>query len=500
MGTLNNIGKIISVYSNLKVSGKTEYAINLAAAIASVTKKKVVFVEMASSFEGPLQGMDVLLQGYISIEELDALKKRYDYIIINLPFMPDNGYDKLFELSESVHYFIDSVEENLKDAGLFFKTIQDNESLIRLSNKIKIVVNRLRTIGIFDLEEITWLIKKDVWAIVPESSTFESIVDQNGKPIVLRSVDSPYSKAVLYIAKKETGMLLGLALGSGAAFGLAHIGVLRVIEENNITVDVLSGSSMGALIACMWGLGISSDEIEEIARRLRNKLNIMRLLDFSIPISGILRGQRLKRFLKNILGEKTFEDLKIPVKIIVYDLTNRETLIIEKGLLVDAVFMSISVPGIFKPEMLQNSLIIDGGISDPVPVDALLKEGVRKIIAVNVIPGPEDICSRNVYLKKKLQEEENIIRNSPLYIRIGLYIIRLLRKVFTPNIFDVIMSCFQAMEYILAEDSCRKADVVLRPIVIEATPIDFHLVKDFIRCGEEEARKHISEIKRLSGQ
>jgi NTE family protein len=213
-----------------------------------------------------------------------------------------------------------------------------------------------------------------------------------------------------------------------------------------------------------------------------------------------LTGKRLKTFLRSILGEKTFEDLKIPVKIMVYDLANRETLAIEKGLLVEAVYMSISVPGIFKPKIGQERMIVDGGVSDPVPVDVLFKEGVKKIIAVNVMPGHEDIYERNMILKKRLNEEENILRTSPFYIRLGLRVKRFFRKIFMPNIFDVIMTCMQAMEHMLAENSCKKADVVLRPVYRDATSIDFHLVKNFIRKGEEETMLHISQIKQLAEQ
>src|SRR3989338_4264170 len=196
--------------------------------------------------------------------------------------------------------------------------------------------------------------------------------------------------------KQDNKNMIGLALGSGAAFGLAHIGVLRVLEREKIPIGVVSGASIGALIAAMWGIGLGSREIENISARLKIKLNIMRLLDFTFPISGILAGRRLKRFLRAILGDRTLEDLKIPVKIIVYDLANRETVIVDKGRLLDAVYKSIAVPGIFQPIIEEGRMFVDGGVSDPVPVDALFKSGAKKAIAVNVLPGPRNICERNM--------------------------------------------------------------------------------------------------------
>src|SRR3989338_6228365 len=169
--------------------------------------------------------------------------------------------------------------------------------------------------------------------------------------------------------KQDNKNMIGLALGSGAAFGMAHIGVLNVLEREKIPIGVVSGASIGALIAAMWGIGLNAKEIQRISEKLKIKLNIIRLLDFTFPISGILAGRRLRRFLKAILGENTFEDLKIPVKIIVCDLSNRETIAVDKGRLLDAVYKSIAVPGIFQPIMENGRMLVDGGILDPVPVD-----------------------------------------------------------------------------------------------------------------------------------
>jgi len=291
--------------------------------------------------------------------------------------------------------------------------------------------------------------------------------------------------------------VIGLALGSGAAFGLAHIGVLHVLEREKIPIDIVSGTSIGALIAVMWSIGLGAGEIENISEKLKIKLNIMRLLDFTFPISGILAGKRLKRFLRGILGDRTFDDLKIPVKIIVYDLANREAITIDKGRLLDAVYKSVAVPGIFQPIMEEGRMIVDGGILDPVPVDVLFKSGAKKVIAVNVLPGPKNICERNMALRELAKEEKNVLRQGSLDEKICIYLTRFFRKIFTPNIFDVIMTSMQAMEYSIAEISCCKADVNLHPVLSDATSTDFYLVKQFVKTGEEETLRHIDKIRAL---
>ena len=300
-----------------------------------------------------------------------------------------------------------------------------------------------------------------------------------------------------YMGNNNNDNMIGLALGSGAAFGLAHIGVLHILEKERIPIGIVSGASIGALIAAMWGIGLSSRDIEAISEKMKRKLNIMRLLDFTFPITGILAGKRLKRFLRIILGDKTFEDTKIPVKIIVYDLANRETITVDSGRLVDAVYKSIAVPGIFQPIVEEGRMFVDGGVLDPVPVDILFASGAKKVIAVNVLPGPRNICERNMALKEVAKEEENVMRQGTLDEKIGVHMTRFFRKAFTPNIFDVIMTSMQAMEYSIAEISCSRASVSLHPVLSDATSTDFHLVKKFIKIGEEETIRHIEKIRFL---
>ncbi len=495
MEKLNSSSKIISIYSNIPGDSGRGYAVNLATGLSRVTGVRIALFAKELTVD-PKIGIDVLeLQG-LDNKKLEQIKNTYQYVIIDLPSEIDEAVYRIFSFSDTIHFFVDSSKDSLKKAHEFLEDLI-KKGLTDIHDKFKIVVNRLNIFDKFSVEEMSWLLKRDVWTLVPESDILEPAIDSKGMPLILRSEDSRYSKAILRIAKKESGKLLGLALGSGGAFGLAHIGVLRVLEQNLIPIDAISGSSIGALIASMLGLGFSSDKIERIAKKLKNRLNVIRLLDFTIPISGILAGKRIKRFLKSFLREKTFEDLEIPVKIMVYDLANRETLSIEKGLLVEAVYRSIAIPGILKPKVEKERMFVDGGVSDPVPVDILLKDGIKKIIAVNVLPGPEDIYKRNMKLKKIFKKEENLMQKGPFYVKMITSVKTFFRQVFTPNIFDVIMTSMQAIEYMLAEASCKKVDVTLRPVLSEASSIDFHLVKDFVKRGEEEANLHLNEIKVL---
>ncbi|MFH1479231.1 MAG: patatin-like phospholipase family protein [Candidatus Omnitrophota bacterium] len=513
--TRDNSCKVISIYSPSYEEEKPFYSLNLGACLSDILHKRILLLDMDTSYENILRslklekkissqeivirsgiGLDFLNLGDLGREELGQLKENYDYILINLPLAPQDLTYHIFSMSDSIHIFISSLKKNLEEGYSLLERLLEHKPDCS-NNKLKLVVSRSTTFDALSREEIEWLLRRNVDFFIPELNMMENFIDHDGVPITLKQEVSGYSKKLRYIAKFEADKLVGLALGSGAAFGLAHIGVLKVLEEAELPIDMISGSSMGAVIASLWGLGYRSSEIVRFAEQLKSKLNIMRLLDFTIPISGILAGNRLKSFLKVFLGEKTFEDLKIPVKIMVYDLANRETLSIDKGLLLDAVYKSIAVPGIFKPVIERDRVIIDGGVSEPVPVNVLLGNGVKKIIAVNVLPDPGDMYRRKIIIERNTQAEKGLIEKGPFYKKIFFFIRTYFKKIFDPNIFDVIVTSMQSMEYMLSKDSCSKASVCLSPIVPDSDSIDFHRVKDFIKEGEEEARSHLEEIKSL---
>lgn len=275
-----------------------------------------------------------------------------------------------------------------------------------------------------------------------------------------------YKKSVRRIAREVSGVMVGLALGSGAAMGLAHIGVLKVFEKNKIPIDCISGTSMGGLIAAFWATGMSADEIRKIVSRFKSKLKLLALVDPALPLKGLIRGKGVKRFLKTHLGNKTFRDTKLPLKIIACDIRSRKEFVIEEGSLVDAVMASIAIPGVFVPVRHKTGIeLVDGGIINPVPVSALSKAGIKRIIAVNTLPSSERIVQAK---QKKL------------------------------NIYDIIVKSFQAMEYTIAVNSCLQADIHLNPIPAFADWYEFYKAELFIKRGREDATAALPAIRALN--
>ncbi len=289
--------------------------------------------------------------------------------------------------------------------------------------------------------------------------------------------------------------MIGLVLGGGAALGMAHIGIIRVLEREGIPIDIVVGSSMGALIASLWSVGHTADEIEKFGREFERKSGILKLYDPPIrraiilfllvllfmifklfwigilfmflviplallPISGLVQGEAIGRWLKVKLGDKTFHDTKIPLRIVAYDLFHRKEIVIDQGSLVDAVRKSIAIPGVIKPVMEGKQMIIDGGVLNPLPTNVLADMGVKKIIAVNVLQSPEEVD----WSQKK--EDENLIKCFDIpfskhpFKFIGFRLGRLVSKIFTPNIADIVVRTLQATEFVIAEQSAKQADVL----------------------------------------
>ncbi|MFO7582050.1 patatin-like phospholipase RssA [Guyparkeria sp.] len=183
---------------------------------------------------------------------------------------------------------------------------------------------------------------------------------------------------------------IGLALGSGAARGWAHIGVIRALEDAGIKPDVVVGSSIGALVGAGY-VSDSFDRMEEWARGIRT-WDVMRLLDVRLG-GGLIEGDNLMRSLKKQMGPIDIEDLSLPFAAVATDLEAGREVWLREGSLLDAVRASIAVPGLMAPVRHEERWLVDGGLTDPVPVSLCRAMGADVVIAVNL---NSDLVGRHV--------------------------------------------------------------------------------------------------------
>ncbi len=255
---------------------------------------------------------------------------------------------------------------------------------------------------------------------------------------------------------------IALALGSGGAKGLSHIGVLKVFDKHKIPISFIAGSSMGALIGGLYshfGTG-SAKKIEKSFIKANWKTVLDLFVDPSLK-GGLIKGRKVEGFLENLIGKTTFNALKIPFLATATDLLTAKPVIIKKGLLSEAIRASISIPLIFSPVKRDKKILADGGMSFPVPVEPLLDYKPDIIIGVNLY---EDY--------KKIDSEKFS------FTAIG-------------------MGSLNIILHNLALYNLKKANISILPKVGKIAWGDFLKIKEAIKIGEEAATKSLSKIEKL---
>lgn len=260
---------------------------------------------------------------------------------------------------------------------------------------------------------------------------------------------------------------IGLALGGGAARGLAHIGVLQALENNGINIDMIAGTSAGSVVGAAYANGVRPAALKELAISMGLR-DWTSLVDIRVPHGGFIAGNRIKKLLKVVIGDVDFKDLQLPFSCVACDLLSGEEIVINTGSLLDGVRASISIPVIFSVVKRNNRYLVDGGLVNQVPVSVVKAMGAEVVIAVNVIPmshGQAIVSSR-----KKADQK--------------------------PGMFDVIMNVIDIANVRNVLESLEGADVVINPETRDFTPADFHLAKELIIQGEIAAELAVPEIER----
>lgn len=505
---------IISVSSCIGCSGKTLYAVNLAFGLKIQTAKAVIVIEVIAKGKAPTlqkifcpeamifssahslehlpsfinkskSGIDFLFLTYSSgdeselkrfLEVLTFLVNDYHYLILDL----SNPYDafawEMLVQSDDVHILAIRDNTNLIRTKELIERLKKEANL--QDGQIKVIIND----GADD-----FVVNRNYVDRMPIFATLPKVETSNPYTAVVDFPDSLFAKAIRRISRHIGERLVGLALGVGAAYGFCHIGVLKVLEEENIPIDIISGSSIGAVIASFWAIGKKSAEILDLVSELSEKKGIWSFSDLSFSSLGLIKGKRLYNFLQRHLGNKTFYDIKIPLKIIASDIIKKEARVLDKGSLVEAIMASCSMPGVVRPLPFQGEFLFDGGVTCPLPTEILFQMGTNKIIAVNVTPSREDALKEFFKLKEQVEQEEEKYKKRAIFK--GYFSRR-----FKSNILDIIFSSVELMQSELVKKEASLADVVLHPNTAGLHWMEFHKARIFAQRGEEEARENIAKI------
>jgi NTE family protein len=304
---------------------------------------------------------------------------------------------------------------------------------------------------------------------------------------------------------------IGVALGSGAARGLAHIGVLKVLEESDIPIDIITGTSMGAFIGAMYAAGVPVAQMEQVALEI-DWLSMARLLAPVMPTSGLSDGKKLVAFMAELLPARDFKDLRLPFAVTATDINTGEAIIIKQGDLLEALRASLAFPGIFSPVRFGQRFVVDGGLCNPIPTDAARSLGAERIIGVCTIPA---VVKRTpeTFLPSRHGESMVISRWRDFFST------RRIEHAFrsalgqatekshdetqdnlkAPNIFRVCAQSVAIMENVINDLHLRQNphDLIIRPSLEGITLLEFHRAKEVIAAGEASTRAALPRIEYL---
>lgn len=249
--------------------------------------------------------------------------------------------------------------------------------------------------------------------------------------------------------------VVALALGGGASKGFAHIGIIKVLKENNIPVKVVTGTSAGSIVGSLYASGMSPDRLE-LEAEILGKTD---LVDLTLSSSGFIKGEKLQNYINYKVGNRSIQQFPIKFAAVATDFESGKAVAFNRGNVGQAVRASASIPNVFQPTLIGGRRYVDGGLSQPVPVSAAKKQGANFIIAV-------DISARPV-------------------------------KNVNKSFFSYLDQTFNVMSIPLLQHELGQANVVIKPKVLEMGSIGgFDQKQRAIQLGEEAARAALPEIKR----
>ncbi len=246
---------------------------------------------------------------------------------------------------------------------------------------------------------------------------------------------------------------IGLALGGGAARGFAHIGVIQVLEEHGIPVDLVAGTSAGSLVAALYASGKRGSELASLAMGMDESA----LTDWSFPGRGLIRGEALARYVRTQTGNRPIEQLPLPLGIVATDLASGEGVLFRRGDTGSAVRASSAVPAVFQPVRIGEREYVDGGLVSPVPVRYARQMGADVVIGVDISSPPDGNA--------------------------------------TGDAFRMLLQTFAIMGRSINAFELKDADVVIRPALVGVSSADFTVRQKVIQSGREAALAQLPALK-----
>lgn len=467
----------ISVASPYGLKGETVVAFSLATLLKQITKTEVVFVEVRPSDEAPQPDVLDLLSDNVGAAAHkytptvggagptllkitvpdDLTETRYGDLVSNLVSRLSDYFSFIvFDLGSLVPGLIQSAPA-YSDVFIAIVDAPDQPSGIAAPRGMRVH----KVINLFNPGSRPMAISASEPFVIPYHAIFAQPTVEAAEFVRLNPRSAP-ALPLYRLTNKLLGTSIGLALGGGAAFGLAHLGVLKVLEEAGVMVDLVAGCSQGSIVAVGYAAGLSVKEMIAMAHELGVKKNFFFAADPTFLLKpGIIAGQRFVTMMRPYLkGKETFEQLVLPCRTVATDIETGERISIGSGRLEIAFRASSSVPMVMAPIRVGEHVLVDGGVADPVPAEVAVDMGADITIAVNVVPP----------MKRGVETAvSSFIRRMNVFNPLTY----LADAEDMPNLFDIVMNSMQILQYELGNFKAISSDVLINPDLSDFTWIEY---------------------------
>ncbi len=295
---------------------------------------------------------------------------------------------------------------------------------------------------------------------------------------------------------------VALVLSSGGARGIAHIGVINALEKHGYNITSISGSSMGALVGGIYAAG-RLKTLEDWVKNL-TKMDVFKLMDFTISASGLMKGEKLIAELEDMIPDRNIEDLDMPYCAVATDIINEEEVVFNKGKLYDAIRASISIPTVLKPHVMDGRHLVDGGVMNPIPSNRVERSKSDLLVVSNVNSRleksrekpstPEEAPKSEI----SLPEDVNMARKAIISLQQNF------NRIVSPTsknnigIFNLMNRSIALMLRIISENTLSEypPDILIETDRNKYGTFDFYKASEIIEYGEKACEKAIKDTKK----
>lgn len=428
---------------------------------------------------------DFPLSSYF-IQLLSVLKEYFTFVIVNFVGTQelDQNAVRTMEQANTILYLHEHVEPTKEDDLLLLHRIQQDYA--HLIPKLEIVAVRDAARQAVSSTLYETIERHHLHYLRVDADPVQFLFQEKGTAMIKAEggVIPQIKRDVGRIARRLGNVSIGLVLGGGGARAYAHLGILKVLEEEDIPIDMIAGTSMGAFLGALHVLGKTTEEILELSRASWKKLASP--MNWTFPRVSFIKAKRIRQIVHNIFGDVLIEDLPVPFFCVAGDLVSGQEVVMGQGKLYEAILASGALPAFFSPVAINEMHLVDGGVVNNVPGDVLKKQGIDMVIAVDVTP------EREAHLMPAPKPPKYNGNAAQRFLQYAKYLKWRYGTALLPRIIMRVIA-IEGLE--ITRNKSRYFDVHIKPNLEAFDLFDFKNLSQIVAIGEQTGREELATIR-----